>query len=210
MSSAADKKLQLFVATGNKDKIVEIREKFINLNLEIFVPEDLQINFEVEETGTSLEENALLKARAGARASGMLTLADDTGLKVEALDGRPGIYSARFAGNNASYEDNNRLLLEKMSDIPEENRGASFVTVAALVAPGSGDNYTVRGICHGKIASKPSGEKGFGYDPLFYLSGIEMTMAQLSTREKNLISHRARALRKIQILLERHFIFNCC
>ena len=196
---------KLFLATGNADKVLEIRNKFSELDLEILCPEDLDIELDVEETGETLEENALLKARAGMEKSGLLTLADDTGLEVDALEGRPGIYSARFAGEDASYEDNNRYLLKKLEGVPLEERTARFVTVAALCDPVSGSEQTVRGICRGLIIDEFRGEEGFGYDPLFYLPDLDMTMAELDTAAKNEISHRARALRRIRLLLEENF-----
>ncbi|MFN2364582.1 MAG: non-canonical purine NTP pyrophosphatase, partial [Halarsenatibacteraceae bacterium] len=136
---------KLLISTGNKDKIIEIRAEYQDLEYEIISPDQLGLNLDVEETGSTLEENALLKARAGAEASNLLTLADDTGLEVDALDGRPGIYSARFAGKEATYQDNNQKLLKMLEDYPEAERTACFVTVAALVDPATGSEETVRG-----------------------------------------------------------------
>ncbi|MFW5790304.1 MAG: XTP/dITP diphosphatase [Bacillota bacterium] len=193
---------KLLISTGNKDKIIEIRAEYQDLEYEIISPEQIGLNLDVEETGSTLEENALLKARAGAEASNLLTLADDTGLEVDALDGRPGIYSARFAGEEATYEDNNQKLLKLLNDYPEEARTACFVTVAALVDPATGREETVRGICRGRIISEFRGDNGFGYDPIFYLPEKDKTFAELTTAEKNRISHRANALKKMKKILD--------
>lgn len=193
---------KLLISTGNQDKIIEIRDEYQELDYEIVAPGQLGLELDVEETGSTLEENALLKARAGARASNLLTLADDTGLEVDALDGRPGIYSARFAGEEATYADNNQKLLKLLKDFPEEERTACFVTVAALVDPATGREETVRGICCGRIISEFRGDNGFGYDPIFYLPEKGKTFAELTTAEKNRISHRANALKKMKKILD--------
>ena len=193
---------KLLISTGNKDKIIEIRDEYKDLEYEIVSPDQLGLDLNVEETGSTLEENALLKARAGAEASNLLTLADDTGLEVDALDGRPGIYSARFAGEEATYQDNNQKLLELLKNYPEEERTACFVTVAALVDPATGREETVRGICRGRIISEFRGKNGFGYDPIFYLPEKGRTFAELTTEEKNRISHRANALKKMKKILD--------
>ncbi len=198
---------KLFIATGNNDKVREIKKKFADINFTVLSPADFTgMTMDVEETGSTLEENALLKARAGAEKSGLLAMADDTGLKVKALKGRPGVYSARFAGPEATYEENNRYLLDQLQDVSWDKRGAYFETVAALCDPESGAEYTVRGICKGIIAKNFQGEAGFGYDPLFYLPILEKTMAQLDTETKNTISHRARALGKLKLVLEKNFL----
>lgn len=193
---------KLLISTGNQDKIIEIRDEYKNLNYEIVSPGQLGLDLDVEETGSSLEENALLKARAGAKTSNLLTLADDTGLEVDALDGRPGIYSARFAGEGATYQDNNKKLLKLLKDYPEAERTACFVTVAALVDPATGREETVRGSCCGRIISEFRGDNGFGYDPIFYLPEKGKTFAELTTEEKNKISHRANALKKMKKILD--------
>ncbi len=193
---------KLLISTGNKDKIIEIRAEYQDLEYKIVSPDQLGLNLEVEETGSTLEENALLKARAGAEASNLMTLADDTGLEVDALDGRPGIYSARFAGEEATYQDNNQKLLKMLEEYSEAERTACFVTVAALVDPVTGREETVRGICCGRIISEFQGDNGFGYDPIFYLPEKGRTFAELTTEEKNKISHRANALKKMKKILD--------
>lgn len=193
---------KLLVATGNQDKVTEIKEKYRDLEFEIVSPGELNLELDVEETGSTLEENALLKARAGAEKTGLLTLADDTGLAVDALDGRPGVYSARFAGPDASYEDNNRRLLKLLEDIPDEKRQAAFCTVAALVDPERNLEVTVEGRLEGRILTEFRGKQGFGYDPIFFLPERGKALAELSLGEKNAISHRARALEKMKSKLQ--------
>ncbi len=184
---------EIVLATRNPDKAAEIRkilEGFKLLTLDEF-PEAP----EVEETGGTLEENAVLKARAIARHTGLISLGDDSGLEVEALGGKPGVRSARFAGEDASYEDNNRLLLELMEG--QDNRRARFRCVIAVCGPAL-PPITVEGVCPGRITRSPRGSGGFGYDPVFLVEGTDKTFAELSGDEKNSLSHRADALRKIR------------
>ena len=148
---------------------------------------------DVEETGVTFEENAFLKADSGCKESGMPCIADDSGLAVDALDGAPGVYSARYAGEHGNDEKNNELLLENLSDVPADKRTARFVSTVCCCFP-DGRHMTVRGECEGKIAFEPKGEGGFGYDPVFYLPELKKTYAELAPEEKNAISHRARAL----------------
>lgn len=160
------------------------------------IPQD----FEVKETGKSFLENAVLKAKTFAKMSGFLTLADDSGLEVEILSGRPGIYSARYA---STTEKRNQKLLKELKDVPEKKRRAQFRCVIAIFDPETKELETCEGICRGKIAQKPKGKYGFGYDPVFYLPSLKKTMAQLKPEDKNRISHRAKALRKAKKLLKR-------
>ncbi|HEX3011765.1 MAG TPA: XTP/dITP diphosphatase, partial [Syntrophomonadaceae bacterium] len=157
--------------------------------------DDIEPLPEVEEDGVTFEANAIKKASINASLSGLVTLADDSGLVVDALDGKPGVYSARFAGEHANDEKNNQKLLALLNNIPEEQRTARFKCVIAICAPG-GKTATVEGSCEGKIAIKPSGQQGFGYDPLFIPEGWEKSFAMLSGEEKNRISHRGKALQK--------------
>ena len=150
----------------------------------------------MEEAGATFEENALIKARAVATFTGMRALADDSGLQVDYLGGEPGIHSARYAGEDGKYEANNRKLLAALEGVPLERRRARFVCWAALVSP-DGTERTVEGIIEGTILEQPRGPGGFGYDPVFVPEGMERTMAELSEAEKNAISHRTRALRKL-------------
>jgi len=179
----------------NQDKVVEItrlvRGSGINV-LDLSAYPDFP---EVVEDGESLEENALLKAVEAYRYTGLTSMADDTGLFVDALGGEPGVFSSRFAGENASYEDNCRLLLEKMDGVPDDKRGARFTCVVALVFPW-GEEKLFRGNVEGVILSESRGVKGFGYDPIFYHIPSGRTFAEMSLEEKNALSHRAIAVKK--------------
>ena len=192
---------KLLVASANQGKIREIKnylENLNNINLEIIGLDEFPGLPEVEEDGDSFRANALKKARARAEQTGLLTLADDSGLSVDYLGGEPGIYSARYAGEGATDEENNQKLLEKLKDVPEEKRKASFICVMALVDPDSGEGIVVEGRCDGIIQLSPKGENGFGYDPIFYLPEFRKTMAEIPLELKNQISHRAAALQKMK------------
>lgn len=156
---------------------------------------------DIAETGSTFEENAAIKAEAVCEYTGLPSLADDSGLVVDALGGEPGVYSARYGGSGLDDHDRYLLLLDKMKGIPQPDRTARFVCAMVLSFPG-GKSYTRTGTCEGSIAFEPLGEHGFGYDPVFYLSEYDKTMAQLPPEEKNRISHRARALDGIAALLE--------
>ncbi len=164
-------------------------------------PSDLGISLDVEETGDTYEENAAIKARAFASASGLLTLADDSGLEVDALGGAPGVRSARYS-TTGSDGDNVDLLLNNLSGVPDDLRTARFVCVVAIAGPSEEIEFR-RGECEGSITRERRGEDGFGYDPVFLLTGRDVTMAQLPMEEKNRISHRARAVRKAIPLIKR-------
>ena len=193
--------MEIVLATRNKDKIKEIKKLLDNVNVKILTFNDFPEFPIVEETGSTLRENALIKARAVVRKTGKISLADDSGLEVEVLGGKPGVFSSRFAGEDASYDDNNRKLLSLLKGIPEEKRSATFKCVMALVSP-KGKELVVEGICRGRITTKPYGKEGFGYDPVFQPEGMDKTFAQLSQDEKNSISHRGVALRKLKEVLE--------
>lgn len=171
------------------------------LGFELITLAGAGITVEIEETGTSMEQNAVLKATGYAELSGLVTLADDSGLEVDALGGEPGPLSRRYAGENATDLERNDFLLVKLRDIPWEKRGARFRCVIAIAAP-DGNVETCEGVCQGMIALEPKGEGGFGYDPIFYLPELERWMAELSLDEKNRISHRAKAAREARRLLE--------
>lgn len=162
---------------------------------------DLGIDMEIEEVGTTFEENALLKARGYAAITGLLTLADDSGLEVDALDGTPGIHSARYAGPEASDEELYTLLLHNLRGVPDAERSARFRCAIALVWP-EGREETVEGVCEGRILREPHGTRGFGYDPVFYVPSEGKTMAQLPMEIKNRISHRGHAAMKAKKLLK--------
>jgi XTP/dITP diphosphohydrolase len=179
----------------------EYVELLAGLPLEIVGPADVGLDLDVDESGATFQENAVLKARAFAEGSGLLTLADDSGLEVDALDGAPGVRSARYAGPDATDEDRYRLLLRQLAEVPDEARQARFRCVIAVAEP-AGQIWTEEGACEGVIARSPRGSRGFGYDPIFYLPEMDKTMAELPEAHKNAISHRARAAQAIRPLLK--------
>jgi XTP/dITP diphosphohydrolase len=193
--------MEVIVATLNKGKLREFRDALKGLNLRIYGLSDFPEAPEVEEDGDSFTENALKKARFYATYFGKLTLADDSGLEVESLEGRPGVYSARYAGERASSQENNLKLLKELDGIPISKRRARFRCVVAVKSP-AGKEAIAKGSCTGRIGFKEKGRKGFGYDPLFILPGEGRTMAQLSLEEKNRISHRGKALKKIRKIIQ--------
>ncbi|MHB9155372.1 MAG: XTP/dITP diphosphatase [Endomicrobiales bacterium] len=194
---------ELVLATNNLHKVREITDILKALPVKTISLAELKRVPEVVEDGDTLEENAVKKARTIARRFRKWALADDTGLMVDALDGEPGVYSARWAGPGCTYEDNNKKLLEKLRGLPRKKRGASFRCVIALSSP-AGRTWTVEGEIRGVIAEKAKGRRGFGYDPLFYVPRYRKTFAELSENVKNRVSHRARALRKARILIREH------
>ncbi len=194
--------VKLLVATNNPGKVRELKELLAELPVEITFPAREGLDLEVHETGGTFEENARLKALAYAQAGGLLTLADDSGLEVDALDGAPGVYSARYAGSGATDADRYRKLLAAMADIPPGQRTARFRCVVALAQP-DGAVYTATGVCEGEIGFAPRGTHGFGYDPIFLVQGFGgQTMAELAPEVKNRISHRARAVLALRPVLE--------
>ncbi len=188
-------KPELLLATNNKGKIREYRSLLRGIPFKIVAPAELGISTEVEEGGGSFEENATLKAIALAKASGRLSLADDSGLEVDALGGEPGPLSARYAGVNATDAARVNFLLAKLKDSPTKKRTARFRCVIAIAAP-DGKVELFSGECRGVINDTPRGSNGFGYDPIFFIPELGKTMAELTLEEKNKISHRARAAEK--------------
>ena len=186
--------MRLIIATGNEDKVREIDEILEGTGLEAISMKQAGFNPDIVEDGTTFEENALKKAMAVHELSGEYVMADDSGLCIDALDGAPGIYSARFCGENSTYEEKFRKIFEMLADVPEDKRTAQFVCAIAVVKP-DGTSFTVRGECRGVLHEKPVGENGFGYDPIFYVPEFGMTTAQMDPEVKNSISHRGRALR---------------
>jgi XTP/dITP diphosphohydrolase len=193
--------MEVIVATRNKGKLREFRDALKGLNLRIYGLSDFPDAPEIEEDGRSFTENALKKVRFYSRYFGKLTLADDSGLEVDSLKGQPGVHSARYAGERASSQENNQKLLEEMQGVPISKRGARFRCIIAVKSPG-GREVLAEGACKGRIGFKEKGRKGFGYDPLFILPRDGRTMAQLSLEEKNKISHRGKALRKIRRIIK--------
>ena len=192
--------MKLVLASKNKKKLVEMNDILSQLGIEVCSEAEAGVAVEVEETGTTFEENSLLKARAVMEASGLPAIADDSGLCVDALGGAPGVYSARYGGPGLDDVGRYRLLLENMKGQP---RGAKFVSVITCCFP-NGDVLTARGECPGTIAFAPMGEGGFGYDPVFFIPSLKKTFAQLTPEEKNAISHRGKALEQFQKELERY------
>ena len=191
---------RLLLATGNRHKQDELKGLLKGIPYELVTPSELGIDDRVEESGCTLEENAALKATAYSIRSGLLSLADDSGLEVAALNGEPGVFSSRYAGENASDVDRVNFLLSKLEEIPKEKRQAKFRCVIAIASP-QGKIDLCSGECAGFITLTPSGKEGFGYDPVFYLPQLGKTMAELSPAEKNSISHRGRAVAKARVLL---------
>jgi XTP/dITP diphosphohydrolase len=190
------------LATRNPDKGRELAALLQDLNIRIRTLAEFPDAPEVEEDGETCEANAIKKAVTIARVTGLPAAADDTGLMVEALGGRPGVHAARYAGEGATYESNCRRLLHELAGVPPERRGARFITVAAI-ADSKGKVEVVQGVLDGLIAEAPAGTRGFGYDPVFFVPELGRTLAQLTTEEKNRISHRARAFEKVRELLQK-------
>jgi XTP/dITP diphosphohydrolase len=192
---------QLLVATHNQGKVKEFAEMLADLEIEWLSLDEVGVTEDVAETGITFRENALLKARAYAAATGLLTLADDSGLEVDALDGEPGVYTARYGGAGLSHAERYNLLLANMQAVPMAQRRARFRAVLVLVQPDGTVLGEAAGVCEGLIASEPAGEGGFGYDPVFYLPERGLTMAQVGSAVKHQISHRGRAVKQIEPLL---------
>ena len=182
------------IASTNPGKIAEVRQIMAGLPLVLLTSDDVGGWPEIEETGDTYLANALLKARAVAAVTGKAALADDSGIEVDALDGAPGVRSARFSGEQASDEDNNAKLIESLDGVPSERRGARYRCVAVLVTP-DGEEIAGIGSCEGRIGFEPRGTGGFGYDPWFVPEHESRTMAELTAEEKHAISHRGKALR---------------
>jgi XTP/dITP diphosphohydrolase len=183
---------QLVLATTNRGKVRELRRLLAGCGWEILTPQDIGLILHVEESGQTYAENARRKAEAYARASGLVALADDSGLEVDALGGAPGVHSARYAGQDTTHADKMGMLLAELRGVPDDRRTARFRAVIAIATP-DGRTVTCEGVCEGRIARAPRGTGGFGYDPIFLVEGGSRTMAELSDEEKNRISHRARA-----------------
>lgn len=194
-------KNKIVIATGNKGKAAEFKSIFEKFGFEIQTLLDYPELDEIDETGDTFAENALLKAEGVSKALNTIVLADDSGLKVDALQGQPGIYSARFAGEEKNDAKNNAKLLGELSELPFEERTAHFHCTLALAAPDK-ESMTIEGELDGYILGVPRGQNGFGYDPLFYVSEKDKTLAELTHEEKINISHRAIAVRNLEKVLE--------
>lgn len=192
---------KILIATGNQGKVKEIRDLVKDVPIVFLSLSDIGDAPEVIEDGLTFEENALKKARTLAVATGLVTLADDSGLCLDALDGRPGVHSARYAGEDASDAEKCARILQEMENVSEHNRSARFVCVMALVTP-EGEEMMFRGSCEGTITREPRGTGGFGYDPIFYFEEAGCTFAEMDRQSKNQVSHRGRALRAFARFLQ--------
>ena len=192
---------EIVLATRNQHKGAELAALLGGLEVRIRTLADFPTAPEVKEDGVTCEANAIKKATEVARATGLTAVADDTGLEVDALGGRPGVYAARYAGEQATYDDNCHKLLQELAGVPQAKRTARFLTVAAIASPG-GEVHIAQGTLDGLITEESRGERGFGYDPVFFVPEIGKTLAELAPEEKNRVSHRARAFVKMREILE--------
>ncbi len=195
---------KLIFATGNMNKLREIKAILADMDVEVLSMKEAGIDIDIVEDGKTFEENALIKARAVSKAAGELALADDSGLEVDALNKEPGIYSARYMGEDTSYDIKNMNIIERLDGVPDEERTARFVCAMAAVFP-DGEEKTFVRTMEGRIGYKIAGENGFGYDPIFYLPEYGKTSAEISPEEKNAISHRGKALRAMEEYLREKF-----
>ena len=194
---------KIIFATGNKNKMIEIREILKDLDAEILSMKEAGISIDIEENGATFEENSQIKAEAVAKeCPDAIVLADDSGLEIDYLNKEPGVYSARYMGEDTSYDIKNQALLDRLEGVPKEKRTARFVCAICAVVPGCEEPFTVRGTIEGYIGWEPAGENGFGYDQIFYVPDLDCSTAQLSMEEKNARSHRGNALRAIREVLK--------
>lgn len=194
---------KIILASNNKGKIAEVKEILKDMNVEVISMKEAGLDVDIEENGSTFEENALIKAEAIMKMTGEITIADDSGLEVDYLNKEPGIYSARYMGHDTSYDIKNNAIIQRLDGVKGTDRSARFVCAMAVVFP-DGKNIIARGIMEGLIADKPMGENGFGYDPIMYLPEYQKTSAQLSSEEKNKISHRGKALEKLKTQLQEY------
>lgn len=196
---------KIIFATGNKNKMIEIREILKDLDAEILSMKEAGISIDIEENGATFEENSQIKAEAVAKeCPDAIVLADDSGLEIDYLNKEPGVYSARYMGEDTSYDIKNQALLDRLEGVPKEKRTARFVCAICAVVPGCEEPFTVRGTIEGYIGWEPAGENGFGYDPIFYVPDLNCSTAELSPEEKNARSHRGNALRAMREELKQY------
>lgn len=193
---------RIIFATGNKDKMKEIKMILSDLDIPVFSMKEAGISAEIDENGKTFEENAVIKAAAVHKLTGDIVLADDSGLEIDFLNKEPGIYSARYLGEDTSYNIKNNIILERLRGVPDEKRTARFVCAIAAVMP-DGSVLTSEGTMEGMIAHNIAGENGFGYDPIFYLPECGCTSAEISPEKKNELSHRGKALRAMREQLKK-------
>jgi XTP/dITP diphosphohydrolase len=198
---------KIIFATSNEGKLAEIKKILGDLKVEILSLKEANINVNIEENGTSFEENAIIKAKTICDLTGEIVFADDSGLEVDYLDKAPGIYSARFLGENTPYSVKNQYIIDKLKDVEENDRSARFVCVIACAFP-DGNIITRTGVIEGYIAKKISGSNGFGYDPIFYVPEYNCTTADMPSELKNNISHRGKALQAMKEVLLKHISLN--
>lgn len=199
---------KIIFATGNKDKVKEIQQIMADLEIQVITMKEAGISIDIEENGATYEENALIKSRAVAEFADCIVMADDSGLEIDYLNNEPGIYSARYLGEDTSYRIKNANLIERLKGVPDEERTARFVCAIAAVFP-DGYEVTTRGIISGRIGYEEKGTNGFGYDPIFYVPEFGKTTAELSEEEKNQVSHRGNALRLMKEELKKYANIDC-
>lgn len=191
---------KIVFATTNEGKVKEIKEMLEGFPVEVVSMKEMNITTDVEENGTTFEENSLIKAREISKLTGLPALADDSGLEVDYLNGEPGIYSARYLGRDTDYNYKNNYIIDRLKEAEDKERSARFICVISLVLP-DGREFVKKGVMEGRIGYEIKGENGFGYDPIFYLPEYGKTSAELSSDEKNKISHRGKALRAMKELI---------
>lgn len=200
---------RIIFATGNQGKMREIRVIMEDLGMEILSQKEAGFTGDADENGTTFEENAMIKAKAVAEQFPKdIILADDSGLEVDYLNKEPGIYSARYCGEDTPYSIKNQIILDRLAGVPTEKRTARFVCAIAAVFPG-GDTFTTRATIEGEIGYEIVGENGFGYDPIFYVPEFQCTTAELSMEQKNELSHRGKALREMKGIIQKHEDIDC-
>lgn len=187
---------KIIIASNNNGKIIEVKQMLKDKDIELLSMKEAGVNIDIDENGTTFEENALIKAREVMKLTGEITIADDSGLEVDYLDKQPGIYSARFMGHDTSYDIKNKAIIDKLDGVEGDKRSARFVCAMAAVFS-DGIELVERGTMEGRIAYEIKGDNGFGYDPIMYIPEYDKTSAQLSPDEKNNISHRGKALKKL-------------
>ena len=194
---------KIVFATGNAGKVKEVQAILADLGMEVVTMKDEGIELDIVEDGTTYEENALIKVREVAKYTDAIVMADDSGIEIEYLDNGPGIFSARFLGEDTSYRIKNNYIIEQLAGVPDEKRTARYVCAIAAVLP-NGQELTTRGVFEGRISYEEAGENGFGYDPIFYVPKFGKTTAQLSPEEKNQVSHRGLALEAMKAELKKY------
>lgn len=194
---------KIVFATGNVGKVKEVQAILADLGMEVVTMKDEGIELDIVEDGTTYEENALIKVREVAKYTDAIVMADDSGIEIEYLDNGPGIFSARFLGEDTSYRIKNNYIIEQLAGVPDEKRTARYVCAIAAVLP-NGQELTTRGVFEGRIGYEEAGENGFGYDPIFYVPKFGKTTAQLSPEEKNQVSHRGLALEAMKAELKKY------